>query len=72
MRRSVAQKIYIPTTKVKVTIEGHRFVTCKSCASHNSKTNKGNLIEFYTKVRQNEKACRAQTLGSHGQCQGRS
>ena len=46
--------------KVKVIIEGHRFVTYKSCVSHNSKTDKGNLIKFHRKVKQYEKVCCAQ------------
>ena len=54
-------KIYNSTTKVKVTIEGHRFVTYKSCVRHNSK---GNLIKLHRKVKQNEKVCYAQNQGT--------
>ena len=39
-------------TKVKVTIEGHRFVIYKSCVSHNSKTSEGILIKLHRKVKQ--------------------
>ena len=46
------------------------FVTYKSCVSHNSKTNKGDLIKFHRKVKQKEKVCRAQNLGSNGQGRG--
>ena len=59
MVRCVAHKIQVPTIKVKVTIEGHMFVTYKSCVSHNSETGKGNLIKFHTKVKPNEKVCQA-------------
>ena len=57
-------------TKVKVTVEGQRFVTYKSLVSHNSKTNKGDIIILHRKVKQNEKVCRAQNLSSHNQGQG--
>ena len=70
MRKRVAHKIQVPMTKVKVKIEGHRFVTYKSFVSHNSKTSKGNLIKFHRKVKQNKKVCHAQNLGSHDQGQG--
>ena len=59
-------------TKVKVTIGGHRFVLYKSCVRHYSKTSKGNFIKLHRKVKQNEKACRTQNLGSHDQGQGHS
>ena len=59
----------VPTTKVKVTIEGHMFVTNKSCVSHNSKNGRGNLIKLHKKIKQNEKMCHAQNLGSHDQGQ---
>lgn len=39
-------KINVFTTKVKVTIAGHMFTTYKSCVSHNSKPNKGNVTNF--------------------------
>ena len=64
MRRCVVLKIKVPTTKVKVTTERHKFVTYTSCVSHNSKTDKRNLIKFHRKVKQNEKVCCAQNLGS--------
>ena len=57
-------------TKVKVTIEGQRFVTYKSCVSHNSKANKGKLIKLHRKIKQNKKVSRTQNLGSHDQGQG--
>ena len=57
-------------TKVKVIIEGQRFVIYKSCVSHNSKTDKGNSIKLYRKIKQNKKVCREQNLGSHDQIQG--
>ena len=38
IRNCVALKIYVPTTKIKVAIKGHRFVTYNSCVSHNSQT----------------------------------
>ena len=38
--------------------------------SHNSKTNEGNFIKLHRKIKQNEKACCAQNLGSHHQGQG--
>ena len=57
-------------TKVKVTIEGQQFVANKLCVSHNSITNKGNSIKLRKKIKQNEKVCRAQNLGSHDQGQG--
>ena len=60
MRRCVAHKIKIPTTKVKATIEGQGFVTYKSCVSHKRKIYKGNLIKLHRKVKHNEKVCRAQ------------
>ena len=44
--------------------EGHSFVSYKSSVSHNSKTNKENLIKLHRKVKQNEKVCRIQKLGS--------
>ena len=62
-------KISVPTIKVKVTIEGSRFLTYKSCVSYNSKANKGNLIKLHRKIKQNEKVCCAQNLGSHDQNQ---
>ena len=57
-------------TKIKVTVEGHRFVTYKSFFSHDLKTNKGNLIKLHRKVKQNGKVCHIQNLGSHDQGQG--
>ena len=48
--------------KVKVTIDGNTFVTYKSCVSHNSKTDKGNVIKFHRKVKQNGKVCRANKI----------
>ena len=39
------------------------------CVSHNSKTDKVNLIKLHRKVKLNEKVCRAQNLGSHDQGQ---
>ena len=62
-------KIYIPMTKVKVIIEGQRFVIDKLCVSHNSKTNKGNLIKLHRKIKQN-KVCHVQYLVSNGHGQG--
>ena len=61
-------KISVPTTKVKVTIEGQRFVTHKLFVHNNSKQLK--LIKCRTKVKHNEKVCRAQNLGFHEQGQG--
>ena len=58
--------------KVKVTIEGNRFVTYKLCVSHNSKTKKGNLIKFHREVKQNVKVCCTQNFGGHDQGQGHS
>ena len=49
-------------TKVKVTIEGQRFVTDKTSVSHNSKTIEENLIKLHRKIKQNEKVCCAQNL----------
>ena len=63
-------QIKVPTAKVKVTIEGQRFVTYKSLVSHNSITNKGNLIKLCRKIKQTEKVCRTQNLGSQDQGQG--
>ena len=57
-------------TKVKVTVEGQRFVTYKSCVSHNSKTNKGNLIKLHRKGKVKCDLCHTQNLGSHDQGQG--
>ena len=51
-------------TKIKVTIEDQRLVINKSCVSHNAKTNKGTLLKLHRKVKQNEKECSAQNLGS--------
>ena len=48
----------------------HPSVRYKSYVSHNSKTDKGNLIKLHRKIKQNEKLCRAETLGSHDQGQG--
>ena len=47
-------------TKVKVTIEDQRLVIYKLYVSHNSKSNKGNLIKLHKKIKQNEKVCCAQ------------
>ena len=58
MRWYVAHKIQVSMAKVKISVEGHRFITYKSCVSHNSKTNIGNLIKFHRKVKQNKKMCR--------------
>ena len=57
-------------TKVKITVEGQRFVIYKSSVSHNSKTKKGNLIKLDRKIKQNEKVCHAQNLVSNDQGQG--
>ena len=57
-------------TKVKVTVEGQRFVTYKSSVSHNSKNNKQTLIKLHRKIKQNEKVCHAQNLVSNDQGQG--
>ena len=57
-------------TKVKVTIEDQRLATYKSCVSHNSKANKGNVIKLHIKVKQYKKVCHAQNLGPHDQGQG--
>ena len=70
MRRCVWHKIKVLTTKVKVTIEGQRFVTYKLCVHNNSKTAEVNVIKFKTMVRHNVNVCRAQNLGSHDQGQG--
>ena len=59
MRRRVAYKIKVSTTKVKVTIEGHRFVTYESCVSHNSKIDKVNSINIHRKVKHKEKVYQA-------------
>ena len=69
MRRCVMHKILFPKTKVKVTIEDQMLVIYKSCVSHNSKTNKGNLIKLDRKIKLNEKMCRTQNLGSQSQGQ---
>ena len=45
-------------------------VRYKSCVSHNSKINKGTLFKLHRKIKQNEKVCRAQNLGSCDQGQG--
>ena len=57
-------------TKVKVPIEGQRFVTYKLCVSHNSKTNEGNVIKLCRKIKKNETVFGAQNLCSHDQGQG--
>ena len=57
-------------TKVKVMIENQRFVTYKLCVSHNSKTNKGNLMKLHRKIKQIEKVCHAQNLVFNDQGQG--
>ena len=59
-------------TKVKVTIESQRFVTNKSFVSHDSKINQENLMKIHKKIKQNEKVCRAQNLGSHARTRARS
>ena len=69
MRRSVAHKNLVPTTKVNVTVEDQRFVIYKSCVSKN---NKGNSMKLLRKVKQNKKVCRAQNFDSHDQGQGRN
>ena len=62
-----------PTNKAKVTIQGQRFVTYRLCVSHdNSKIDKGNLIKLHRKIKENEKVCHAQNLGSHDLGQGYS
>ena len=49
--------------------QGHNqrsWVCCLQMVSfNNSKTAEMNLIKFYTKVKQDEKVCSAQKLGSH-------
>ena len=72
MRRRVAHKIKVPMTKVKVTVEGLRFVTYKSCIHKISKTTEVNLIKFHTMVRHYKKVCLAQNSGSYDQGQGHS
>ena len=72
MRWYVAHKILVPTTKVKVTIQGQRFVTDKLDVHNNLKTAEVNLIKFNTVVKHNEKMCCTQNLGSHNQGQGHS
>ena len=60
----------VPTTKVKVIIEGQRFVTYKWYVSHNSKTNKGDLIILHRRIKKNEKVCHVQNLVSNDPGQG--
>ena len=57
MRRCVAHKIKVPTTKAKATIEGHMFVTYKSWVSHNPETEEKNLIKLHRNVKQKKKQC---------------
>ena len=47
----------------------HLSIRCKLCVSHNSKTNKGNLIKLHRKIKQYEKVCYAQNFCSHYQGQ---
>ena len=51
-------------TKVKVTVQGQRFVIYKFCVRNNSITAELNLIKFHTMVKHNGKMCRAQNSGS--------
>ena len=53
-------KLHCPSVCLSVT----------NCVSHNSKTDKENLIKLYRKIKQNEKVCRAQNLGSNNQGKG--
>ena len=62
-------KIKVPTTKVKVPVQGHRFVNYKSCVHNNSITAEVNLIKFNRMVKHYEKMCGAQNLGSHNEGQ---
>ena len=57
------------TTKVKVTVQCHRFVIYKSCVHNNSITAEVYLTKFNRMVEHNEKMCRAQNLGSHDEGQ---
>ena len=65
-------KIKVPTTKVKVPIEGQRFATYKLCVHNNAKIAEVNLIKFNTMVNHNENVCCVQNLGSHNQGHGHS
>ena len=51
--------------KVKVT--GQRS---KSCPSNISKSTEANFTKLHRKIKQNERVCRAQELGSYAQGQG--
>ena len=62
-------KVLDPSTKVKVTIEGHVFVVYKLCVCDNLKTAEGNSIKFHMMVKHDEKVCQAQNLDSHSQGQ---
>ena len=41
------------------------FVRYKSCLSDNSYRTEANLMKLHRKIKQNEKVCRAQELGSY-------
>ena len=56
----MTHKIQVPTPKVK-SQSGQRS---KSCLSNNLKTTEANLMKLHRKIKDNEKVCRAQELGS--------
>ena len=59
MRRCVAQKSYVPTPKVKVTV----ISEVKLCQ-------KAKLMQLHRKIKHNEKVCGAHDFGSYAQGQG--
>ena len=64
---------YAPKGTLSSILKSHRLSNCPSvtnCVSHNSKTDIGNLIKLHRKIKQNEKVCHAQNLGSHDLGQG--
>ena len=57
---------------IKIAPSVHLFVrpSVTNRVSAITQIDEGNLIKFHRKVKQNEKVCRAQNLGSHDQGQG--
>ena len=67
MRRCVAHKSKVPRPKAKVTIRSEVKLCLKLCCYL---TTDEILMKLHRQIKQNEKVCRPQDLGSHAQGQG--
>ena len=68
MRRYVADKSWVPTPKVKVTIRSKVKLCLKLCCLY---TTEAKLIKLHRKIEHNEKVCHTHDLSSYAQGQGR-